>query len=330
MLPGDKRREILWNADARETARRLGFKCHLTPAPRTVCPTQWPELIGDVDALLTSWGAVQLTDDVLPSSMRLKVVAHAAGSVEPIVSTAIFDRGIRLLSANRYMASSVAQWSLMMTLAGLRRLTEVSQIGLHGRFHRGMNFRAMDQTTVGIWGFGDIARELIKLLKSLGTKNIIIYSDFLLPEQADALGVQKVDFDALFEQSDVLHLCESLREDTFERVTQKQLSKMKSQAILINAGRAHLVRERDLLDALQAGHVFAVLDVHYQEPLPAGSPFRQLDNVILTPHIAGLAGQDRYVSIMLEQIDCVLNNQCSDYEITAQRAARMTASMVHV
>lgn len=329
ILPGDKRREQLWNKDAQQTAKRLGMQCHLSPPPRSVLPGQWPEVIGQVDAIVTSWLAPRLTADVLPCTDRLKVVAHAAGSVEPIVSADLFDRGIRLLSANRYMANSVAQWSLMMTLAGLFKFAEFAQVGCQSRSSPSNNIPAavaIDQATIGIWGCGDVARQLIRLLQCAGAHRIVVHSDVLLQDQADELGVEKISFDEMFVISDVVHLCEALREDSFEQVTKKQLTTMKQHAVLINAGRAKLVRETDLLEALQQQKIYGILDVHHTEPLPADSPFGQLANVIHTPHVAGSAGRDRYVSLMLEQIDRVLNGQDCDYEISPQRAARMTSN----
>lgn len=331
ILPEGDRRIQLWHKGSEQVAAELGVEFHFTPDSSTFDSADWPNHIGDVDAIMTSWGAPRLTADVLPQTDRLKVIAHAAGSVSPIVSDTLFERGMTLLSANRYMARSVAEYCLTMTLVGLRRLTENAQFG--SNFKKFQTFTdhqltGIDQATIGVWGFGDVAKHLIKMLKGVGAKNIVVHSDFLEPDQADELGIQKVDFDQMFELSDVVHMCESLREQTLQRVTAKQLGLLKDHAVLINAGRAKLVHEQDLLAELKRNRIYGILDVHYVEPLPDDNPFRKLENVVLTPHIAGPAGRSQYTSIMLQEIVKVLNGQTSEYEITAQRAGRMTSNQL--
>jgi phosphoglycerate dehydrogenase-like enzyme len=329
ILPGGSRREQLWHQGAEQVAAELQINWFLTPPPNEVLSEQWPEVIGDVDAIITSWGAPRFTEEILPKTDRLKIIAHAAGSVDPIVSPAIFERGIKLLSCNRYMADSVAEYALMMTMVGLRRLTDNAQLGRaikHFDSFTGGGIKGLDQATVGIWGFGDVAKLLIRKLKALGTHRIIVHNDYLSEQVADELDVQKVGFDEMFERSDVVHLCESLREDTVEKVRTPQLAAMKDNAVIINSGRARLAHEDDLLAELQKGRIIGIFDVHFQEPLPEDSAFRQLDNVIITPHFAGSSGRGRYTSIMLNEISRIFKGQSSEYEITEERAMNMTSN----
>lgn len=330
ILPHE-RIDQLWTTTSEQVAKDLGFEWFIAPSAKTVAVEQWPGIIGDVDAIITSWGAPRLTDAVLPAGDRLKVVAHAAGSVEPIVSQSLFDRKIKLLSCNRYMADSVAEYALMMTMVGLRRLTDNAQFGStpkHFAGFTGGGVIGLDQATIGIWGFGDVAKHLIHKLKALGTQRIVVHNDYLTKEMADELGVEKIDFDEMFTISHVVHLCESLREDTVERVRTQQLASMMENAVLINSGRARLAHEADLLMELQKGRIIGIFDVFYQEPLPMDSPFRQLDNVILTPHFAGSSGRARYTSIMLQEVANVLDGKSSDYEISPERAGMMTSNQL--
>lgn len=329
ILPGDIRREQLWQEQSKDTAISLGFEWHITPPPEDVSSTEWQDLIGDVDAIITSWNTPRLTGNVLPRTNRLKVIAHAAGSVEPIVSHAIFDRGIKLLSANRYMAWAVAEYYLMMAMVGLRHLTVNAQIGNMTKVFPHFNeiyYRSVDEVSIAIWGLGDVAKHLIFMYRNLGVQRILVHSDQLTIEQAKNLGVEKVGFETIFQQGDVVNLCESLRDDTFERVTRVQLDMMKEHSVLINAGRARLIREVDLLAELKRRRITGILDVHYVEPLPLNSSFRKLDNVILTPHIAGTGpfGRARYIPIMLQEIKRLLDGHVSEYEITPDRALMMT------
>ncbi|MAX26954.1 MAG: hypothetical protein CMJ19_20865 [Phycisphaeraceae bacterium] len=329
VLPDDDRRQQLWHAKSEKLASDLGIECFLTAQGNKVPVGDWPRLLEDVDAVITSWGAPRFTEDLLPSNDRLKVIAHAAGSVEPIVSPAIFERGIKLLSCNRYMADSVAEYALMMTMVGLRRLTDNAQFGSAVKQFKtftGGRIKGLDQATVGIWGFGDVAKHLIRKLKALGTETIIVHNDYLSPQVAVELGVEKVGFDEMFQRSDVVHLCESLREDTVEKVRAPQLAAMQDNAVIINSGRARLVHEADLLAELKKGRIIGIFDVHFTEPLPEDSAFRKLDNVVITPHFAGSSGRGRYTSIMLTEVHQILNGQTSEYEISAQRAGTMTSN----
>ena len=328
ILPADRVSE-LWHEKSQRIADDLGIEWFLSPPAKKVPVGDWPRILADVDAVITSWGAPRFTDDVLLKGDRLKVIAHAAGSVEPIASPAIFDRQIKLLSCNRYMADSVAEYALMMTMVGIRRLHTNAQVGATLKEFDtfiGCQNISLDQATVGIWGFGDVAKHLIRKLKALGTHRIQVYNDYLSPEMTVELGVEKVEFDSMFADCDVVHLCESLREDTVERVRKPQLESMKDNAVIINTGRARLAHESDLLAELRRDRILGIFDVHYQEPLPGDSPFRQLENVIITPHFAGSAGRGRYTSIMLNEVSKVLAGQESEYEISAQRAGNMTSN----
>lgn len=331
ILPGSPRREQLWHDGSEKVASDLKVQWFLTPPPGDVPMDHWQEIIGDVDAIITCWDAPRFTENILPQTDRLKVIAHAAGSVEPIMSPAIFKRGIKLLSCNRYMADAVAEYAMMMTMVGLRRLHVNAQFGTDPRTFTsfiGGNCTGLDQASIGIWGLGDVTRHLIGKLKALGVMHIAVHNDYLSEEQAAKLGVEKIGFDQMFATCDVVHLCEALREDTLQKVRAPQLAAMKPNAVLINTGRAMLVHEQDMLTELKKQRIIGIFDVHYTEPLPEDSPFRQLPNVIITPHLAGSTGRGRYTSIMLQEIVNMLDGKDSEYEISEERAARMTRNQL--
>ena len=115
---------------------------------------------------------------------------------------------------------------------------------------------------------------------------VIAWSQNLTAEAAEAVGVRRVDKDALFAGSDVLSIHVQLSERTRGLVTGRELSLMKPEAYLINTSRGPIVEEAALIAALREGRLAgAGLDVFDQEPLPADHPFRSMDNVTLTPHL---------------------------------------------
>jgi D-3-phosphoglycerate dehydrogenase len=119
--------------------------------------------------------------------------------------------------------------------------------------------------------------------------------------------VQFVDLEALFSNSDVLSIHVPLTEETRNKVNARELAWMKPDALLINTSRGGVIHEGALIEALSANKIAgAGLDVFSEEPLPAGSPFERLENVILTPHSAALTKQC-VVRMATEAAQCVID-----------------------
>ncbi len=321
----DAIRDALWSPAARQTAAELGFDIAFYPTSENkVDAAAWARQLQHADAMITTWGAPRLTKEVLGDT-NLKIVGHAAGSVAGIVSAELYDRGIRVVSANPVMAQVVAEYSLMMTLIARTRVDKYAQIAKQPLDWPGHEVaRQVGGSTISIWGFGDIASRLIKLLKPLNPARILIHSNSLKDAPAAELGVEKVGFDELFARGDVIHLLAGLTSENKHRVGTKQLASIRDGVALINAGRADLVEPRALLESLKTGRFTAVLDVHYEEPLPASSPFHGLPNVILTPHCAGFPGRENYVPFVLNEFARFFNGEPLMAEITRERAGMMT------
>ena len=121
-----------------------------------------------------------------------------------------------------------------------------------------------------------------------------------------------------------IHLLTSLTEKTEGMIGSKQLSPIKDGATLINAGRAKLVQREAFLEELKKERFTAILDVHYKEPLPEDSPFRQLKNVILTPHNAGVGTRSRYLTCVLGELSRFFKGEPLQHEVTIKRVETMT------
>jgi phosphoglycerate dehydrogenase-like enzyme len=317
-------RDQLWTTAARRMARELGFDVTLYPETGNANPHDWPRQLEQADAMITTWGAPRLTGAVLGQS-RLRIIGHAAGSVAGIVSSELYDRGIRVVTANPVMAQVVAEYSLMMTLIARTRLNDYAQMaGRPLSWPEKLSADRVGGATIGIWGYGEIGRRLIQMLRPLAPGQILIHSASLTDAQAAELDVEKVDFDSLFSRSDVIHLLAGLTPANRHRVGARQLATIREGAALVNAGRADLVEPGALLEALKSNRFTAILDVHYEEPLPETSPFRALPNVILTPHSAGFPGREQYVPFILQEFERFFSGQPLEAEITRERAAMMT------
>jgi phosphoglycerate dehydrogenase-like enzyme len=319
-------RDALWTEDARQLADSLGYDVAFNPHTAKPDEATWAEMLQGVEALITTWGAPRLTAAVLAKASALKVVGHAAGSVGPIVSPDMYARGIRITSANPVMAHGVAEWSLMMTLLGQRRLLEYTKLG-NGNpmvWEQKNLARDLRKATIAIWGYGDISSRLVKMLKPVTPKRILVHSNYLSDAQAAAEGVVKAGFDELFEQGDVIHLLAALTGKNIDRVGAAQLAAIKDNAVLINTGRADLVQEAPLMAELRKNRFTAIFDVHYHEPLPPDDPMCALPNVILTPHCAGAGDKSLYAPYVLREFERFFAGRPMEGEVTAERSVNMT------
>jgi phosphoglycerate dehydrogenase-like enzyme len=146
----------------------------------------------------------------------------------------------------------------------------------------------LDGKTVGLFGFGNIARFVAKRLKGFDVKIIYHSRRRVDPEIEAQFEAHYVDFDTLLAQSDLLSLHAPLTPETRQLFNAATFSKMKRSAILINTARGELVDETDLIHALTTGHLSgAGLDTFCGEPPSANNPLFHMDQVVATPHSAG-------------------------------------------
>ena len=323
--PGDLQ-EWFWRGPSRERAADLGYEVRLNPKEGPLTGEQWAELLVGVEALLTTWGSPRLDEVVLGRNTTLKIVGHVGGSVAGIASQLLEDRGIRLCTANRTMARTVAEWSLMMTLVGLRGVLDYAQFGASSalNWERRKTNLAPGNAVVGIWGYGDVAQQLIELLRPLGLRDIIVSDEYLTEDIAAAEGIHKVAFDELFGRADVIHCLTSLNAADKGGVGPQQLAAIRDHAVLINCGRAALVQEEALISELARNRFTAIMDVFEAEPLAEDHPYRSMPNVILTPHNAGYGRDEYYLATMLEEFDRFFRGEPLQTEVAVDRALGMT------
>ncbi|MCX8183447.1 MAG: hydroxyacid dehydrogenase [Crenarchaeota archaeon] len=266
-------------------------ECVFNQLDRNLNEEELSELIVDIDGCITSWGSPRFTETVLNNANRLKIIGHAAGSVKPYVTDAVFKKGIVVVNAASTIAKPVAEFTLAMILNCLRGIPKY----VEAMRRRSWNYKDQKSfstydlrgKTIGIIGFGAVARELVKLLKPFET-SLIIYDPYLEPSQAAAWGAKKVDLTELLACSDVVTLHAASTTETYHMLGEKEFRLMKPTSYLINTSRGALIDENALIKALKEKRIAgAALDVFEQEPLEYSSPLYDLENVFLTPHVAG-------------------------------------------
>ena len=246
------------------------------------------ELIDRLDGVAaTIAGLEPYTERVFASAPSLKVVARMGVGHENIDVAAATRRGVAVAMAFGTNHDAVADHALALMAAAAHRIAEYDRrvrsgswgSMLHGRLHG---------TTVGIVGFGRIGRSVAR--RCLGFNMEVLVADPVAEADTVArLGYALVELDELLRRADFVTLHLPLLPETRHLIDARRLALLKPSAILINTARGGLIDESALLEALRQGRIAgAGLDVFETEPLPDG-PLRQLEQVVLTPHVAGLS-----------------------------------------
>jgi D-3-phosphoglycerate dehydrogenase len=229
-----------------------------------------------------------LSRAVIESATRLQVIGVLRGGTENVAVDAATARGISVLNTPGRNARAVAECTLGLILSEVRNIARGHAALKAGRWTRDFLNRdvipELNEKTVGLVGYGAVARLLAGYLHAMGSR-IIAYDPFVSGEAAPA---EMVDLDTLMRQSDVVSIHARLSAETHHLIGERQLRLMKPTAVLVNTARSGLVDEPALIRVLQERRIMgAALDVFDVEPLPPDHPLVQLDNVTIVPHIAG-------------------------------------------
>jgi D-3-phosphoglycerate dehydrogenase len=242
--------------------------------------------LADADALVVR-SAVQVDDALMELAPKLRVVGRAGVGVDNIDADAATRRGIVVMNTPGANAVAVAELTIGLMLALARKLP-VANATMHAGKWEKKNLQGAELRgkTLGILGLGRIGLEVAKRAKGFGLE--IIGSDpFVSAAVARENGIKLVALDELIAVSDYITLHVGLTQQTAGVVNAKSLAAMKKGVRIINCARGELIDDAALVAALKSGQVAgAALDVFAVEPLK-DSPYFELDNVILTPHIAG-------------------------------------------
>lgn len=246
------------------------------------------------DILVGCWRTPPLPEALPP---RLRYVCYITGSVKRLITRAHLERGLQVTNWGGSIARTVAEAALFHILACLRNASHwaiaMHQPGVASWKDGRTDARSLFCRSVGIHGFGPVARELVKLLKPWNCTVMALAPD-LTAELANAYGIERApSLDALFSGNEIIVELAPLIPATTGIVTERLLRLIRSGGVFVNLGRGAVVDEEALLRVASEGRISVGLDVFGVEPLPADSGFRALPRVVLTPHIGGPT-LDRY------------------------------------
>jgi phosphoglycerate dehydrogenase-like enzyme len=284
-----------------------------------------PEVLKQAEVILSGWGAPCMDAQFLNAAPNLKLVLYGAGSIRGIVTDEFWDRGILINSAWGANAIPVAHYTLSQILFCLKHGWQfahaVKRLQAYPK-QQDLIGPGAYRSTVGIISLGMIGRLMCQLLTSFQLR-IVAYDPFASPELAKTLGVELVSLDEVFQQADVVSLHTPWLKETEGMIKGKHFAMMKNGASFINTARGAVVNEPEMIEVLtQRPDLFAVLDVTHPEPPEPGSVLYTLENVIVTPHIAGAMGREcnRMGRYMVEDLQRYLRGEPLQWGITREMA----------
>lgn len=232
--------------------------------------------------------ATKVDKNYLNKFKNLKLVCRVGIGVDHIDLKTCSQKGITVINTPEGNRLSTAEHTLALIFSLAKKITQADRNLKSGSWDR-QKFKGIELfgKTLGIIGLGRIGREVAKRAQALGM-NVVACDPYLDAKIAKAMGIPLLKLQDLAKCSDFITLHVPLTKETKGMVNQKLLKIFKKQSFLINASRGAVVKEKDLVKALQSGWVSgAALDVFEQEPLANRSKLRLNNQVILTPHVAG-------------------------------------------
>ncbi|WP_375001567.1 NAD(P)-dependent oxidoreductase [Aeromicrobium sp. CTD01-1L150] len=274
-------------------------------------PDRLDELVGSSSVVVIR-NRTQMTAELMKQSSELKVIARAGVGLDNIDLAAADDLGIVVVAALGANAASVAEHTLGLALAVARRVVPLDRDVRAGQWNR-LPGRELAGGTWGLLSAGATARATARLARGLGME-VVAFDPYVGHDDAELaeIGVRLAPLNEVVSAADVLSIHLPATPDTVGLVDESLLARMKPAAIVVNAGRGEVVDETALHAALSSGRILgAGLDVRATEPPSAPDLFQDLDNVVLTPHIAGITeqAQDRIMSLLCTDIDATLSGR---------------------
>jgi D-3-phosphoglycerate dehydrogenase len=261
-----------------------GIEVIVPPVHERMSAAELLEWVGDIDGVIC--GDDQFTEQVLRAAPHLKVISKWGTGIDSIDRAAAARLGIAVCNSPGAFTMPVADTVLGYVLSLARRLPWMDRDMRAGRWKKAAGL-ALAETTLGVIGVGNIGKAVVRRalafgMRVLGNDVVQMPSEFL-----SETGIEMMAKDELLAQADFVSLNCDLNPTSFHLMDEREFALMKPTAAVVNTARGPIIAEPALVRALQDAVIAgAALDVFEVEPLPADSPLRRLDNVLLAPHNA--------------------------------------------
>ena len=229
---------------------------------------------------------------VLESGNNLKLVGIMRAGIENIDLLSAKKFGIGVLNVQGRNAQAVAEFTLGLVLSEVRNIARSHHALVKGKWRKQYlntnHIPELHGRVIGIIGFGEVGRRLVKLMAGFEMKNILVCDPYVSDDEVAVLGAKRVDLEELCRKSDFISMNARLTEETHHLISKREFEIMKPHAYIVNTARTGLINAEHLLDALRDRRIGgAGMDVFENEPLLPDDPLLELDNVTVTAHLAG-------------------------------------------
>jgi D-3-phosphoglycerate dehydrogenase len=253
----------------------------------------------------------RITRKIVEAAPRLKVISRTGAGYDNIDIEAATQHGVMVCNLPGINSLPVAEHTITLMLALMKQLPRMDGYVRNKLWHKRNELIAEEAAgkTVGIVGLGKIGREVWVRCKALGM-NILAHDPYIDKQRFNHDGIQFCDsLDEIFSKADIVTLHVPNIPETRGMVTRRLIDMMKPAAYVINTSRGEVIDHDALVEALKERRIAgAALDVFPREPLDPDNPLLDLDNVILTPHVAALtkeSGVKMTVEAVKQVIDCL-------------------------
>ncbi|MEM2875863.1 MAG: hydroxyacid dehydrogenase [Candidatus Bathyarchaeia archaeon] len=251
--------------------------------------------VRDGNAMVVISEYFPITRNIMSSSKSLRgVVAYGVG-YDHIDVEAASEKGIYVTNARGANAESVAEHTFALILSLSRKIIKTHLFVKEGCWRsreeanlpKWLTPSALHGKTIGIIGFGNIGSRVGRIALAYGMR-VLVYDPYIPADRVKEAGACPTDLETLMKSSDYVTIHCALSDETRGMIGEDEIRLMKPTAYLINVSRGRVIVEEALIEALRMGRIAgAGLDVFAEEPIAHDNPLLTLDNVVLTPHIAG-------------------------------------------
>ncbi|MBI4707953.1 MAG: phosphoglycerate dehydrogenase [Candidatus Omnitrophica bacterium] len=265
-----------------------GYEVIMNPFKRKITKDEALKLYQGIDGVIA--GTEFIDSKVMGSAVNLKVISRCGAGLDNVDLSYAKDKGIKVFNTPDAATDPVAELTLGLILSLLRQIPFSDRSLRLGVWEKQMG-RLLAKKIVGIIGFGRIGRRLAELLKGFGVK--IVYNDpFMQSLDKEYATFEALSLTELLKNSDIVTLHLSYSKANSSLIGEKELALMKETAFLLNISRGGIIDEEALYAALKTKKISgAALDVFENEPY--NGKLKELDNVILTPHVGSYALEAR-------------------------------------
>ena len=285
---------------------------------------------GSFETLIVPYTAAMLVSErVIDKASNLEIIASSYGGTrQNIADIYAIRKGIKLLHTGASRERPMAEYTLALVLCSFLRINNYYHDMCAGEWPRFKypRSRILKDRKVAVVGYGRIGKAIVSLFRCF-TGNIAVVSRHLTPEEAAADGVKSIPLDEAFANSEVIILAGGNTPENHHLVGAKQFSLMRKDALFVNIARGAMVDEAAMAGAAAERPIFLALDVFETEPLPADSPLRNRENVLITPHRANnsIEFEERW-QCLADDLVLLARGGSPDSVLTEERARTMSES----